>query len=88
MVSDQFSGTTEATWSQGLAVRATIFVTRRAFHLILKIKEGLLTDRLDSDWSGLVLTGIFQHTEHKDQSDQDHDGHDRISVSTIEVKHL
>ena len=85
MVSHQLSGTTEATWSQGLAVRATILVPRRTLHLILKVKERLLTDRLDSDWSGLVLAGGLYCAEHKDQSDQDENSRDGISVSTVKV---
>jgi hypothetical protein len=55
---------------------------------VFQVEDGLFIDRLNDDWSGLVLAGVFQHTEHKDQSDQGNNGHDGISVSTVKVEHL
>jgi len=63
-------------------------VARGAFKTVLKVKDGLFVDRLNGDWSGLVPTGTFKHTEHKDQNDQGNNGHDGISVGTVEVQHL
>ena len=89
MVSDQFSGTTEATWSEALGVGAPLTgMTRGTFKAVFKVEEGLFADGLDGNWSGLVLAGVFQHTEYKDQSDQGNNGHDGISVSTVKVEHL
>ena len=89
MVSDQFSGTTEATWSEALGVGAPLAgVTRSTFKAVFEVEEGLFVDGLDGNWSGLVLTGVFQRAEHKDQSDQGKNRHDGISVGTVEVDHL
>lgn len=63
-------------------------MTGGAFKAVFQVEDGLFIDRLNGDWSGLVLAGVFQHTEHKDQSDQGNNGHDGISVSTVKVEHL
>jgi len=89
VVAHQFSSTTEATWSEALGVGAPLTgVTRGTFKAVFETKEGFLADGLDGNWSGLVLAGVFQRAEHKDQSDQGKNGHDGISVGTVEVDHL
>ena len=89
MFRDELFGTTEATWSEALGVGAPLTgVTRGTFKAVFEVEEGLFADGLDGNWSGLVLAGGFQRAEHKDQSDQGKNGHDGISVGTVEVDHL
>jgi hypothetical protein len=55
---------------------------------VLKIKERLLVDSLDDDWSRLILAGSLEDTEHKDHGDQAENTDESISVGTVKVVHL
>lgn len=89
MFGNELSSTAETTWSQALGVGATFTgVTWGTLNAMLKIKDGFFINRRNGDWSGLVLAGIFQHTEHKNQNDQRDNGHDRISVGAVKVEHF
>jgi hypothetical protein len=89
LLGHELLGTTEATWSEALGVRATLTgVTRGTLHTVLKIKDGLLVDSLDDDWSRLILAGSLEDTEHKDYSDQAENTDESISVGTVKVVHL
>jgi len=89
LLGHELLGTTETTWSEALGVGATLLgVTRGTLHTVLKIKERLLVDSLDDDWSRLILAGSLEDTEHKDHSDQAENTDESISVGTVKVVHL
>jgi hypothetical protein len=89
LLGHELLGTTEATWSKALGVRATLLgVTRGTLHTVLKIKERLLVDSPDDDWSRLILAGSLEDTEHKDHGDQGENTDESISVGTVKVVHL
>jgi hypothetical protein len=89
LLGHELLGTAETTWSEALGVRATLTgVTRGTLHAVLKIKERLLVDSLDDDWSRLILAGSLEDTEHKDHGDQAENTDESISVGTVKVVHL
>jgi hypothetical protein len=66
LLGDEFLGTTEATWSKALGVWATLLgVTRGTLEAVLEVKERLLVDSLDDDWSRLIVTGSLEDTKYK-----------------------
>jgi len=89
VVSDQFSGTTDTTWSQALGVSATLAgVTRGAFQFVFQVEDRIFSDSHDSDWSGLVSACVLHRSEQEDYHNQCNDGHNGISVRSVEVNHL
>jgi hypothetical protein len=89
LLGDELLGTTEATWSKALGVRATLLgVTRGTLEAVLEAKERLLVNSLDDDWSRLILAGSFENTENKDHSDQAENTDESVSVRTVKVVHL
>jgi hypothetical protein len=65
LLGHDFLGTTEATWSKTLGVGATQGITRSTLNTVIKVKERLLVDSLDDDWSRLVVTGSLEDTKYK-----------------------
>jgi len=89
LLGDELLGTTEATWSKTLGVRATFTgVTRGTLKAVLKVEERLLIDSLDDNWSRLILAGGLEDTEHEDHGDQGKNTDESISVGTVKVVHL
>ena len=56
-----------------------------ACNVVGKIEKRLFIGRLNYDWLRLILTGLLEHTDDKNHSDQGENTDESISVGTVKV---
>jgi hypothetical protein len=87
----EFLSTTDTTWCETLGVGAILFPgPSGTFQADGEVENGSVTDRLDSDWLGLVFAGSVgpESGESRDDHEKDDNHRERITTGTIKGKHL